>query len=479
MLIGVLAIGLIGYAIFLACHISGYAGGSDSSGYINSARLLAQGNVFAAPRVLPGHSAGEFGDFSVVPLGFTPRKPGLMAPTYPTGYPLQLIAGAAFGWANAVLVVNLITVLSSGFLLFAYCRKLGLPSGLAGGGVVLLWACPLYIFSAVQPMSDLSALFWTLAALYCAHEARDNWKWGVLCGASVGFAVLVRPTNLVLVVPVMAALGFSPRSWLPVASGGLPAAVFFCFYNWRAYGSPLVTGYGNVWGAFDPQYFVHNLAHFCRWIPVLLSPLIALAALAPFVAAGRQRGFALLVAWAFTLIGLYAFYYHSGETWWYLRFILPAFPVLIIAALTVLDAFWRANRSRLKPTPLIVAMLLLLAVGWQLKQLRGLDVLHTKESERTYRDAAVWAEENLPADSAVFCMQVSGALFSYTDFLLFRWDQIAPEKYGPLINAIHGQHRPIYAVLFPFETISAHERIGGQWTKLATVGQATFWQRQP
>ena len=54
----------------------------------------------------------------------------------------------------------------------------------------------------------------------------------------------------------------------------------------------------------------------------------------------------MLGLWAGLLTGLYAFYFHSGETWWYLRFILPAFPVLILAALVVLQRL-----GSLLPTP--------------------------------------------------------------------------------------------------------------------------------
>ena len=57
------------------------------------------------------------------------------------------------------------------------------------------------------------------------------------------------------------------------------------------------------------------------------------AALAtPWVPVARRRELAVLGLWAALLIGFYAFYFHSGESWWYLRFILPAFPALLLAA---------------------------------------------------------------------------------------------------------------------------------------------------
>ena len=478
--VGLLVAGIVCYAAFLWRYVSPYAGGSDSSGYLNSARLLAQGRFFAEPRVLPGFSAREFGEFSHVPLGFVLRGDDQMAPTYPIGYPLQLLVAAGFGWSRAVTVLNVCTVIGSGWILFAYCRKLGISKGLAVGGVGLLWACPLFIFSAIQPMSDLSALGWSLVILYSALKAREGRSWGILCGAALGFAVLVRPTNLLLGVPLLVALGFHYRSWLAVAIGGLPSAVFFGYYNARLYGSPWTTGYRDVSGLFRWEYLWPNLLHFSHWIPVLLSPLIVLGLAAPFVAGARQRGAVVLAAWAATLISFYAFYFHSGETWWYLRFILPAFPALIVAVLFVLEAIWRVSRPRSMPAVTVgLALLLMGAIGWQARQLSRLDVLHLEINERSYPQAARWAKNNLPAESAIFCMQVSGAFFYYTDFLLFRWEQVAPEKYNGLLETIARQNRPVYAALYAFETAEAFGQIGGHWTKLATVGQVTFWQREP
>ena len=478
-LVALLAVLIAGYVTLLVRYGSPYAGGSDSSGYFNSARLFSQGEFFALPRMLPGHSAREFGDLSVQPLGFTLRPDGRLAPTYPTGYPLHLAAAALGGWAHASIVVNVVTALASGLLLFAFCRKLDLPPGLALGGVGLMWLCPLFLFQAIQPMSDLPALCWSLTTLYCAVSARDNWKWGVLCGAAMGMAVLVRLTNVLLVVPLLVALGLRPRSWLAVGLGSLPGMAFLCYYNWRVYGSPVTTGYGAVSSAFSHEFLPHNLAHFARWIPTFLSPLVVLALVSPFLPGIRQRGYAVLTAWFATLTGFYAFYSYSGEAWWYLRFILPVFPALLVVTLAVLDNAWRAARRRPLTATIVLGVLLLSAAAWELNQTHRLEVLLFEEDERTYPEATRWAQNNLPAGSVILCMQVGGAFFYYTDFTLYRWDQVAAGKYDALFAAAAQNGRPVYAALYPFESPAALERIGGHWTELATVNQVTFWQRQP
>ena len=478
-LIGLLAVCLAGYALFLVRHMSPYAGGSDPSGYLNNARILSRGELCVDARTLPGFSAVEFGGRSNMPLGFRVRSDGRLAPTYPPGYPLQLILAAGFGWDCAVTVLNTFTALVGGFLLFAYGRLLGLTVALSLGGVMLLWLCPLFIFSALLPMSDLSAATWSLVVLYCACRGRDDWKWALLCGVATGIAVLVRPTNLLLGIPVLVALGAQPRSWLAVVLGGLPSALFIGFYNLRLHGSPFVTGYDEIGSLLRWENVPHNLAHFAHWIPALLSPLVVLIVVAPFVVEGRQRGLLVLAVWAAVLIGFYSFYFHSGETWWYLRFILPAFPGLILAALVGLGGGWRAGQSRPVLRAVVLVALLFAAAGWQVRQIRQLDVMNLERGERAYADAAHWAQENVPPGSVIFCLQVSGAFFYYTDFILFRWDQVYVEKYDALLGASARQNRLVYAVLFPFESPEALEKIGGHWTKLTTVGQVTFWQRQP
>ena len=478
---GLAAVIVAGYTAFLCQYISPYAGGADSSGYLNSARLLSRGEVSAPVRTIPGHPAREFGAATYQPLGFTlPASGDRMVPTYPIGLPLHLLVGAGIaGWSRAAIAVNLLMALGSGGLMWAFARQLHLGPMAAGAGAIVLCLCPVLLFSALQPMSDLLSLAWSLATLYCALRVRDNLLWACACGVAFSLAVLVRPTNLLLAIPTLVALAWHWRVFLAVTLGGLPGSTLLAFYNWKVYGTPVTTGYGDVRSAFSPDFLPHNLLHFAHWIPLLLTPLVVGALAAPFLPEARQRGFAVLAVWSATLIGFYSFYYHSGETWWYLRFILPAFPTLIIAALFAMESIGRNSGIPARIRPVAAAVLMILAAGWQIAQSRRLHVCQLKRDEQSYPDAAHWARANLPPEAVVFCMQVSGAFYYYTDFLLLRWEQTAPDQFAGLLAAAAQANRPVYAALFPFEQPEALERVGGHWTKLATVGQVTIWQRQP
>ena len=474
-----LALAVIGYAWMLRHYTSPFAGGSDSSGYLNSAALLRDGRLVAPVRVVPGHTAEEFGTRTHQPLGFNVREGSeVMVPTYPIGLPLHLLAFAPFvGLDWAAIPLNLVTALAGGFLFYVFGRRLGLSEALAGGGAALLLASPLYLFAAFQPLSDLLALVWSTLALLLALRAREGKFWALACGAAVAVAVLVRPTNLLLVGPVALALGLDWRRYLWVGLGGLPGALLVVGYNRQVYGSPFATGYGSIAPDFGFRYVWPNVWYFARWIPGLSSPLVVAALAAPFVSALRRREAAVLASWAVLLIAFYAFYVYAGEGWWYVRFILPAFPALLLLALVTLQAVTGAMR---RPA-LSGAVLLLgaLALTWDISQCRRLRVLGFKAEESTYAEVADWARTHLPQNATVVAMQVSGALFYYTDFVIVRWDKIEPEHVAPLLKALRAQPSPIIAVLYDFELPGAMQRLGGSWTKLAAIRNATVWRIDP
>lgn len=472
-----LVAGFVAYAVFLACQGGSIAGGADSSGYLNSARLFGQGDLVAPLRLPRGHGHMEFGMMAFQPLGFIvdPAKP-VMAPTYPTGLPLHLlVASWITGWQHAGIAVNIFAALGSGLILWHLARRLQLAAGWAAGAVALLWLCPLTMFASMQPMSDQLAATWSLAALAAALCSREHWRWSLLAGLAASIAVLVRPTNGLVLVPVAVALGLDFRRYLLLALGGLPGGIFFCYYNWRLYGNPVATGYGDVWNSLSPVNVPHNLAHIAWWVPLLLSPLVGAVLAAPFLRVARRRELAVLGLWVALLVGFYSFYYHTGETWWYLRFILPVFPALILIALVVIQQAWQRITS---PRWAAFALVAVLAFGavWQLKHVRRLDVLNLPAGEANYLRAAEWARDRLPPEAAILCMQVSGAFYFYTPFMLIRWDAVEPELAPRLFAALAAERRPVYAVLFDFEQTDATTRLGGRWQQIATVGPATVWQ---
>ncbi|MEO6568604.1 MAG: hypothetical protein ABIO94_07550, partial [Opitutaceae bacterium] len=87
-----LAIGMVLYAFLIATYMGAYAGGSDSSGYLNNARLLREGRFIIERRALENLPAEKLPVYAYIPLGFIPVKTHEMVPTYPVGLSLMIAA---------------------------------------------------------------------------------------------------------------------------------------------------------------------------------------------------------------------------------------------------------------------------------------------------------------------------------------------------------------------------------------------------
>ncbi len=85
--LGILA--LAGYAILLGRNSTIAAGGSDASGYLNSARLLASGRLESPTRLPPAFAAADMvSRLDFQPLGFSTLEGGTrQVTTYPSGLP--------------------------------------------------------------------------------------------------------------------------------------------------------------------------------------------------------------------------------------------------------------------------------------------------------------------------------------------------------------------------------------------------------
>jgi len=332
------AIALLLYGILLAQFVNACAGGSDSSGYLNHARILASGHVHIQPRLIPGLTAQSQSPFLYSPLGIKPAPDGdgLVA-TYPTGLPLLILAARPLGgWAHAGDVVMVLHGVAGLALTWALGALLGVPSRWRALGAALLAACPLYLDYSLQAMSDVPAMVWAAAAALAGWRARERTSWALAAGAALSIAVLVRPNNVLMAAPLCVA-------WWPerlaaaelrrlagqaglLVLGGVPGGIFFCLHGLAAYGSALTTGYGDSSTLFHSQVLGETLLHYARWLPALLSPGVCLFLLLPWSGRPARRQAAFLGAWALAYLAFYSCYQFTHETWWYLRFLLPAAP---------------------------------------------------------------------------------------------------------------------------------------------------------
>ena len=484
-LLVLLFLALTAYAIFLARNSTNVAGGSDSSGYLNSARLLASGQLQSELRV-----PAEFGRQSrtdlifFTPFGFYPfLENNLAPPTYPVGLPLLFAAASkVVGWHYATFFVEIGGALAAILLCYLIARELGVSPGLALAGATAFGACPIVIFISIQPLSDTLAATWTLGSVFAALRARRHLGWAIVCGVVFSMAVLVRSTNAVMLPALVIFLGLDWRRLALLIAGGIPGALWFGYYNHTLFGGVLTTGYGNIYEDFSRVYVPGALVDFAKWLAQLLPGVLLLLPLAaPSAPKFRNRFLVALLAWFTAGISFFACVAFSHEAWWSLRYLLPTIPALILGGLLGVEAlalrFPAPRRAAFLNTAAV--LLTLWAVAGSFFWVKKYGVLFIPHQEQAYADSTRAARETFPKGSLVVSGTTCGALYAYTDFAILRADIINAPRFAEYAALAHAAGRPICALLFEDEEKSFRQNCPGDWQRVGTVRNLGLWRLTP
>jgi hypothetical protein len=335
-------------------------------------------------------------------------------------------------------------------------------------------------------MSDVPALVWTTAAVTAMWSSRRDPRWAIAAGAAMSMAVLIRTTNVLAFVPLAVCAGFSMRRWLLLAAGGLPGAALFVAYNLGAYGAAVSTGYVDLDIHFGARHIVPSLRHYAIWLPVMLTPIVVLALGLPALRKPPTLP-AVLMLWIAVYLGFYTVYSYTYEAWWYTRFLLPAFPPLLVGALWVgRTALERAAQTFagaaipriIGKVPAAVGALLLGAaiVTHQVWWSERLGVAAPSAQESQFLSSARWVRAHLPAGAGIVSMQMSGSLYHYTDFSVLRWEFLDGDLLRLLEPDSTAGRRPLYAVLHPVDVeLGVRDRLQGNWVQVAAIEGIDVW----
>ncbi len=480
LLIFAASVAFLAYAWLLFFHASFSVGGADSSGYANAARLILAGRVSEPVEALKHLELPPDFARTFIPLAFEPGpRPGTMAPFYPPGFSLHVaLAALVAGWNYGPFVVSPLAALASVFLIYLVGRELGLSRLFSTAGAAVLALCPVLVFMAEQPMSDVVATMWSLAAILFALRSRRRETWAAAAGAAFGFAVLVRPADALLLVPLAFAIRLRPRALLWFVLGGAPSAAALLAWNQLASGNPFRTAYGGLAQGLASVYFPERFRHYGLWLTRLLSPLVPAGWLLIGLnrrVAGRDR--ALLFFWFAVFLVFYCFWGVDGA-WWYTRYLLPGIPAMILASLLIVrDGMHLAKADRgvlLRRVVAVLALALVLAI--EHRQIRTLDILHFGEGEKIYPEASRWAESRVPPRSLVLSRQMSGALKFYTGLTPVRWDWIQPSQIPRLRERAEAEGYQWFALLAPVENEEFQKRLPWGWSKMGNLRDITLWR---
>jgi hypothetical protein len=412
------------------------ASGSDASGYISEAQLLGAGRI-ASDEPLAREVAWPSATWAFAPLGYRPGSAvGELVPTYPAGLPLafapvRLLAGELAAYL-VVPLIGAIAVLST----YALGARLhSRPAGVAAAA--LLATSPIFLFQLVQPMSDVAVTaWWALAVLFALSPVPGS---PLAAGASAGLAVLTRPNLLPLAAIVALPAAVWPGSWVErrlrfqrlfaFAAGITPALGALALMQWRLYGNPLSSGYGSAGDLFATSNVGPNLVAYGTRLLHGEGAALGVAALALVMLLTRRSGSeglppltpALALATpAAAIVGASYLAYAVFAEWSYLRFLLPAFPLLfaLIGALLV------AALLRL-PAPargIVFAATVTVACSLNIVRAEQEQAFNLRRYESRYRAAGRYLAATLPREAVIVTVQESGSARYYVNVPILRWD---------------------------------------------------------
>ncbi len=482
------------------------AGGSDSSCYVLQAEAFARGHA-SLPPVLSELPPGV-GAAALAPTGFitSPEPPFAAVPICGAGLAL-LMAPALLVSRNLVFLVVPIFAALTVWLTFALGKAL--TDGVTGACAAVLLACsPIFLYQAVQPMSDVPATALWLAAL--VFVTRGTLRAAIAAGICASLAVLVRPNLafLVLALPLLLKNGDSPRlqnekrglspfpsraenrpdfgdpgkrglsPFFCFIAGGAPAAAIMIALNAARYGSPFASGYGGGGVLFQLSHVWPNLARYPRWLLETQTPVIVLALAGPWILWQRGRGRITLVG-SVAVILTFATYlaYTVFDDWWYIRFLLPALPVLIVFAVVAVFAVaeWLPPLARRSPRSFVATFLCLVLGGWYLHVAQTRHVFELQALESRFRIAGEYARRALPANAVIFAVQQSGSIRFHGGRRTLAWDAVEPSALDASIGWLRARGFAPYIALedaeeSPFRTRFASQDCGQlDWPPLAEV----------
>jgi hypothetical protein len=429
-------------------------------------------------------------DASLAPLGYRPLRPAPhgtdIVPIYSPGVPILMAAFKIAAGPRAVYyVVPLLGGLAVWFTFLLGRRLSGPFAGAAGAG--LFATSPTLLFEVTAPASDVAATaWWTLALLALTYDSR---RATLGAGVATGMAILTRPNvaplAVLLVLPLVWRVLMGPSGAdrraaafrvFAYAAGAAPACAGIGVLNWQLYGSPLSSGYGSLDSLYAWSHLWPNLERYPRWLTETQTPLVWLAFAVPWLlpvrgtVATTARPRAMGVLWlgaALTLFGLYAFY-EPFEDWWYLRFLMPLLPALLVLVAVGLFGATRLMFGRVSPAGWRLAAVIpvgLLAVhGILLAGDRG--AAQVWDAEQRYRVAGQYVASNLPERAAVLSVLHSGSIRHYSGRITVRYDRIRPGHLDQVLGELRrlGYH--------PYFVIDAAEEANfrGRFTEGSPLG---------
>jgi hypothetical protein len=370
-------------------------------------------------------------------------------PTYPAGLPLIMAAFlGVFGANGPFYVVPILAALT------VWCTYM-LGSEATGSRTVaslaaaLLVASPAFLTHVMVPMSDVpAAAGWTLVTVLALKQKP------FAAGAVTGLTLMIRP-NLVLLalVPAFAWRG-RREPLMRFATGLVPGLLAIMIVNVLLYGGPLTTGYASLLELYSFGALPLNVRNYLVWLVQTQTPLMLLAAVPLVMREGLREDSPSVSARAClaALIGLtllsYVFY-ATFDHWFYLRFLLPAYPALLVLMVAALR--WLAGKMPVEARVPAIALICAAMVPFGVNAARREGVFNVAAYEGRHIRAAQEIASRTPADAIVLAVQHSGSVRYYADRITLRYDWLKDGALDTTLRDLTAKGRRAYLVVDDWE----------------------------
>ena len=461
-LLALVAAAVLAYSQF---HVR-VAGGLDSYGYVSAAEMIASGHL-SEPQPLA--SLLPFPDplKAATPLGHVPAIEGFSSvPRFPIGLPIMM---ALFSVLHSTGPFFVPLVMAYVTVALAYPMGRRSSDRLTGlFAAALIAVDPVFVVSAVHPMSDVPAACWLVAAVG-AVDTDDRHRsrlWNMTAGICAGMAMLTRPVLVPAILAFLLIQVFrtgSRSAWVAAAT----TSVFLLLQIWlnaTLYGTMTMSGYGSASHMFELSFsrMAANLANFGKWLIYSRSTLFWLAWPGALVVLRHDRRAWELSAIAAAAAAPYLFYL-VFDNWDSARFLLPTIVLVLILCARALSQFL-SRRTLAEAWRPAVLFTIAFACGFFSQQfLQREGIGRSRLEEAKYALVGEWFRRNTSERAVVLSSLHSGAIRMYGRRPTIRWDEIPGDALDATIERLMASdYEPYLALDTPSEPPIYEDRFGGQ-----------------
>jgi hypothetical protein len=205
-----------------------------------------------------------------------------------------------------------------------------------------------------------------------------------------------------------------------------------------------------------------DLRQYARWLFETETVLVLLAfvplVLLPRAEGGLRAALALLVSFVAAVWLAYLFY-EPFDAWWYLRFLLPAFPAIFVLALTG-GALLLTRIARIRSVTTLGIVVAVVVFALRVNDVRERALLTLYRGAIVYASAAEYVRTRLPENALIMTVQHSGSIRHHAKRLTLRWDQLSPDWWPRALDVLTERgYRPYFLISF-FEEAQLRRQFG-------------------